>query len=94
MSRDGGGGEILLVLRSQHLSAAHVGLEHGGDLHGAVGLQVVLQEGNEHAGRRHHGVVQGVGQVILPFSPLTRIFRRRAWASPRLEQEQTSKYFC
>ena len=33
------------------------------------------------------------GRYILPSSPLTRIFRRRACASPRFEQEQTSKYF-
>ena len=31
---------------------------------------------------------------VLPFSSLKRMRRRRAWASPRLEQEQTSKYFC
>ena len=30
---------------------------------------------------------------LLP-SLRTRIPRRRAWASPRLEQEPTSKYFC
>ena len=34
------------------------------------------------------------GRYILPSAPLTRILSRRAWASPRLEQEQTSKYFC
>ena len=43
--------------------AAHVRLEDLGDLHAAVGLEVVLQQGDEHAGRRHAGVVEGVGKV-------------------------------
>ena len=34
------------------------------DLHAAVSLQIVLQEGNQHTGRRNHGVVQGMGQVL------------------------------
>ena len=34
------------------------------------------------------------GRYILPSAPLTRILSRRACASPRLEQEHTSKYFC
>ena len=32
-------------------------------------------------------------RYFLPFSPFTRILRRLACASPRLEQEPTSKYF-
>ena len=45
--------------------AAHVGPQDLRDGDAAVGLEVVLQEGDEHPGRRHHGVVQGVGQVQL-----------------------------
>ena len=51
------------LLRDQNFLAAHVGTQHLGDGDGAVGLQVVLQEGDQHTGGSHHGVVQGVGQV-------------------------------
>ena len=37
-------------------------------LHTAVGLEVVLQEGDEHPGRSHHGVAQGVGEVGAPLA--------------------------
>ena len=33
-------------------------------------------------------------KYLLPFSSFTRIFKRRACASVKLEQEPTSKYFC
>ncbi len=33
-------------------------------------------------------------RYFLPSAPLTRIASRRACASPRFEQEPTSKYFC
>ena len=46
--------------------AAHVHAQGFGNADGAILLQVILQEGNEHPGRRHHGVVQGVGEVLLP----------------------------
>ena len=55
----------LLVGRDHDLKAAHVGLQHLGDGHGAVGLQVVLQECDQHTRRCHAGVVQGVGQIGL-----------------------------
>ena len=42
--------------------AAHVRLKCFGDGYGAIGLKVVLQEGNEHTGRGNAGVVQGVCQ--------------------------------
>ena len=60
--------ELGSLLGGQHLGAAHVGLEDGGDLHSAVRLEVILQESNEHPGRGDHSVVQGVGQVgaLLP----------------------------
>ena len=48
----------MLFLGGHDLQAAHIGLEDLGDHHAAVGLEVVLQEGDEHAGRGHHGVVQ------------------------------------
>ena len=50
--------------------AAHVRLKCFGDGYGAIGLKVVLQEGNEHTGRGNAGVVQGVCQSGLPFSSL------------------------
>ena len=78
--------------RHHDLEAAHVGLQDLGDGDAAVGLQMVLEECDEHTRRSHAGVVQGVGQIGLTILPLTRMCRRRACASPRLEQEQTSKY--
>ena len=47
------------------LEAAHVGLQHLGDGDAAVGLQMVLEECDEHTRRSHAGVVQGVGQIGL-----------------------------
>ena len=54
----------LLLGRDQNLGAAHVGPQDLGDGDGAVGLEVVLQEGDEHTGRRHHGVVQRVAELL------------------------------
>ena len=51
----------LLFFRHQALFAAHIRLQGLGHQHTAVCLQVVLQEGDEHSGGRHHRVVQGVG---------------------------------
>ena len=53
----------LLVGGNHDLQAAHIRLQHFGDGHGAVGLQMVLQEGDQHTRRCHAGVVQGVGPV-------------------------------
>ena len=58
-------GSALLVGRDHNFQAAHVGLQHLGDGHGAIGLQMVLQEGDQHTRRSHAGVVQGVGQIGL-----------------------------
>ena len=63
----------LLVGRDHDLKAAHVGLQHLGDGHGAVGLQVVLQECDQHTRRCHAGVVQGAvsyTHLTLPTSDL------------------------
>ena len=38
----------LLVGGNHNLQAAHIRLQHFGDGHGAVGLQMVLQEGDQH----------------------------------------------
>ena len=54
----------LLFFRHQALCAAHIRLQGLGHQYAAVCLQVVLQEGDEHSGGRHHRVVQGVGQVV------------------------------
>ena len=51
--------------RHHDLEAAHVGLQDLGDGDAAVGLQMVLQEGDQHTRRSHAGVVQGVGQIGL-----------------------------
>ena len=45
--------------------SAHVHAEGFGDADGAVGLEIVLKEGDQHTGRSHHGVVQGVGEILL-----------------------------
>ena len=59
-----------LFLGNQLFLAAHVGTQHLGDGDGAIGLQVVFQEGNEHTGRSHTGVVEGVGQIALAIGAL------------------------
>ena len=56
-------GSGLLVGGNHNLQAAHIRLQHFGDGHAAVSLQMVLQEGDQHTRRCHAGVVQGVGQV-------------------------------
>ena len=48
----------LLVGGNHDLQAAHIRLQHFGDGHGAVGLQMVLQEGDQHTRRCHAGVIQ------------------------------------
>ena len=35
------------------------------DTDGAVRLQIVFKERDEHTGRSHHGVVEGVGKVLF-----------------------------
>ena len=47
----------LLFFWHQALFAAHIRLQGLGHQHAAVCLQVVLQEGDEHSGGRHHRVV-------------------------------------
>lgn len=69
---------VELLFGYQYLSAAHVGTQYLGNGHGAVGLQMVLKIRDEHARRRDNGIVERMGRYILPSSPLTRIFRRRA----------------
>ena len=56
---------LLLVDRHHDLEAAHVGLQDLGDGDAAVGLQMVLEECDEHTRRSHAGVVQSVGQIGL-----------------------------
>ena len=60
----------LSVLRDQHFLAAHVGLEAFGDGDGAVFLEVVFQERDEHARGRDAGVVERVGQIHLAVGAL------------------------
>ena len=56
---------VLLIGGDHDLQPAHVRLQHFGNGHAAVGLQMVLQEGDQHTRRCHAGVVQGVGQIGL-----------------------------
>ena len=56
---------LLLMDRHHDLEAAHVGLQDLGDGDTAIGLQMVLEECDEHTRRSHAGVVQSVGQIGL-----------------------------
>ena len=56
---------VFLIGGDHDLQPAHVRLQHFGDGHAAVGLQVVLQEGDQHTRGCHAGVVQGVSQIGL-----------------------------
>ena len=47
----------LLDMLFDKLFAAHIHPKGFGDADAAVGLEVVLQEGDEHTGRSHHRVV-------------------------------------
>ena len=49
--------------RHHDLEAAHVGLQDLGDGDAAVGLQMILEECDEHTRRSHAGVVQSGGQI-------------------------------
>ena len=60
------GRQFLFCLRDQERLSSHIGLEDLGDFYAAIGLEIVFQEGDEHAGRGHTGVVEGVGQIIFP----------------------------
>ena len=57
--------EQVLLLGHQDFLAAHVGLEAFGDGDGAVFLEVVFQERDEHARGCNAGVVERVGQIHL-----------------------------
>ena len=50
---------VLLIGGDHDLQPAHVRLQHFGDGHAAIGLQMVLQEGDQHTRGCHAGVVQG-----------------------------------
>ena len=56
---------VFLIGGDHDFQAAHVRLQHFGNGHAAVGLQMVLQEGDQHTRRCHAGVVQGVCQIGL-----------------------------
>ena len=49
-----------LLFGNEHGLAAHVGLEDLGDQHAAVGLKIVLEEGDQHTRGCDDGVVQRV----------------------------------
>lgn len=69
-------GTILLLLlridpRSNSLPyrvlPAHIHPERLRDCHRAIRLQIVLQKGDQHAGRGHHRVVERVREVVALF---------------------------
>lgn len=80
-----------LVFLNQFFSA-HVHTKNFRNAYGSVCIQVVLQECDQHTRRSNYGVVQ-VCAAFLSVLAATRIFRRLAGRSPRLEQLPTSKYF-
>ena len=53
------------MLRNQHFLAAHIRLEALRDGDGAVLLEVVFKEGDEHTRGCDAGVVERVGQIHL-----------------------------
>ena len=55
---------------SDMVLAAHVHPQRFRNGDRSVLAQVVLQEGNQHTGRSHAGVVQGMGQVLAAVSAL------------------------
>ena len=87
--------DFYVLLLFEVILAAHVRTQDLGNIDAAVGVQVVLEEGDEHtrAERRRCCSACGRDTACRP-RRVTRIFSRRACASPRFEQEQTSKYFC
>ena len=50
------------------LFAAHVRPEGDGDVDAAVGVQVILEEGDKHSRGRDDGVVERVGKVFAVFA--------------------------
>lgn len=44
--------------------AAHVGPQHLGYFHGAVGAEIVLQKRNKHSRRGGDRVIEGMGKVF------------------------------
>ena len=55
---------LLLLDRLNDVLEAHVRTQGFRNAHGAVGIQVVLQERDQHARRRDAGVVEGMGKVL------------------------------
>ena len=53
-----------LLLGDKLFLAAHVGTKCNGNVDGAVSIEVVFEECDEHTGRRNNGVVEGVGKVL------------------------------
>src|SRR5699024_7977930 len=54
-----------LLLGNQNLGTTHIRLEHLRDGDGAVCLEMVLEECDQHTRRSNNGVVQGMSQVQL-----------------------------
>lgn len=53
-----------LSFRNQLCGAAHIWLQSCRDIDRSVRIQVVFQECDQHAGRRDHGIVQRMHQII------------------------------
>ena len=54
-----------LLLGNQNLGATHIRLEHLRDGDGAVCLEVVLEERDQHTRRSNNGVIQSMREVQL-----------------------------
>ena len=58
------GFECFVTSSSNLCFSAHVGLQGFRDSDAAVGAEVVLQKGNQHARRSNYRIIQGVGEVV------------------------------
>ena len=72
------------MLRHQLVLAAHVGAQDLGNEHAAVGLQIVLQERDEHTRRRDHGMFKGTFSAVRYDFPI-RLADKGAQGCDRFE---------
>ncbi len=57
---------LFLLCGDELLCTAHVLPQHLGDIHRAICLQVILQEGNQHTRGCGNGIIECIGEVFLP----------------------------
>ena len=71
--------------------AAHVGAQCRRNGDAAIGVLVVLQNGDQRPAHRQPGTVQRMHSSVLPLSLRKRACMRRAWKAPKLEHEEISR---